>query len=424
MFSFFYNLALFLYLLLISPKLFYEYLFLGKKRLKLSERLGFKNYNFEINKNKKVVWIHAVSVGEAKAAKTLIRIIKDKMPQAYVIVSSITLTGHNEAKRSLDADFYIFMPLDFSWAVKRVLSFLRPNITIFVETDLWYNFIKYSKKYGAKTVLVSAKMSDRSYKRFSKASFFSKRLFSEIDLICTQNNRFKQFFKSLSPITTKVVTTGNLKYDDEIKLLTNAEKEEWKRKFKAEESQILAISSTHSPEEELILSRLSSIWSIFPKLKVMLAPRHPERFLHVKELLKAKSIDFGLYSDLKNIKGTEKVILIDTMGFLNVVYQISDLAIVCGSFTNKVGGHNILEPVFVNTPVFFGPFMHAQKDLQELVLNKRCGKKVFINNLKEEILNFFTADKVKENMRVACSSMISSCKGSSDNTWKEIESIF
>jgi 3-deoxy-D-manno-octulosonic-acid transferase len=383
-----YNFLLFLYLIFLLPRLIIDYLFFYKKKGNLLYRIGIKKYQFDIN-NKDVIWIHCVSVGESIACKNFLKLVKEKYPNSYVIISNTTTTGHIEAKKSLSlAEKHIYMPFDFSFIQKYYLKKLKPKIVIFVETDFWYNFLKYAKKYNSKIYLISAKMSKKSAKRYAKLSFFSKRLFSYFDLILCQNKTYFNRFLFAKASINKLKITGNIKFDNFKKLLNSDEKLALIDDLKLQNKKVLTIASTHTTEEEMILDEIKDIFFKIENLKIILAPRHINRIKEIENLLNQKKISFIKLSEIQNQKD-EKIILVDYIGKLINLYQVSDLAIVAGSFIKRVGGHNILEPIFLNTFTFFGPFMHSQEDLRKIALKYNLASQVKIENLSENILRFF-----------------------------------
>jgi len=375
----FYNAVLFIYFIIILPKALYEYIFYKKKKKDLLKRLGIKKYNFDSQNKAPIIWIHAVSLGETKAAASLLKKLKEFYPTSYIIISSVTETGHNIAKKCLNlADKFIYFPFDFSFSIKRLFSQVKPNIIIFIETDFWPNFIKEAKKNKSKILLLSAKISKKSLNRFIKFSIFSKNLFSCFDLILAQNAIYKErFSKFISE--KKIIISGNLKFTNFPEIYSKDYLKTWRNKTNNQNLKIVTIASTHDKEEEILIEKLKDIHGI----KILLAPRHPERFNEVYYKIK-KITSCSLFSKIDE-NDNSKVILIDQMGILNVLYQISDIAIVGGSFIDNIGGHNILEPAFVNTFVLFGPHMHVQKDLKEIVLQYNLGKEVSIDNLQDDI---------------------------------------
>ncbi len=412
MFSVFYDLILCLAMLFVLPKFYFDKVFKNKKRSHLLYRLGIKQYNIKVPDNKTVYWIHAVSMGETKACVSLLKKIKESNPDSFIVFSSVTETGHEQAKKELYfADFLMFLPFDFSWIMKRLMKSLHPSHVILIETDIWYNFLKHAKKVNAKTSIVSAKISEKSQKRLHWFKFFAERLFSNVDLICAQNDLYKNRF--LSVCNKKVIVTGNLKYDSDVEVLNNDEINSLK-KLVGED--VITVASTHHPEESLIFDVLSSVFEEKRSMRIFLAPRHPERFNAVKSLLSEKNISFVNLSEIENIKD-ERVIFVDTMGKLNLCYQLSKLAIVGGSFTDKIGGHNILEPVMLSCFSVFGNNMRSQEDMKNLVLENKCGKQLDIKDLERFIMYEFNKISDFQKNKEALLNIV---KGSLNNTFNAL----
>lgn len=380
MFSFFYNTCLMLLGLFAMPKFLLSW---SKYKGTILYRLGLKSPNLQLS-SAPIIWIHAVSAGETKAAIPLVAQLQQTFPSAQIVVSNTTRTGHMEAKKSLpQAKAHFFLPLDFSWIMRRLVKQISPSALFLVESDFWFHLVYHVKKAGGKIVLVNGKISERSYKRFQFFSYFTRKLFSLFDLLLVQNNTYFKRFSHLAD-THKIHITGNLKWDVQPDLLSSSQKEDLKERLKLANKTII-IASTHDPEEKWLLEKLDLLWQLFPTLKVLIAPRHPERFQNVSALLKKKNYSYALSSNPSQITGEEQVILIDQMGQLTKLYQIVDLAIVGGSFVSHVGGHNIFEPVSVGTPVLFGPHMHTQRDLQQQILAARSGQEITLDSLVETI---------------------------------------
>lgn len=380
MFSFFYNACLILLGLLALPKLLLSW---SKYKGSILYRLGLKSPNLQLS-TAPVFWIHAISAGETKAATALIAQLQHIFPSAQIVISNTTRTGHMEAKKSLpQAKAHFFLPLDFSWIMRRLVKQVSPSALFLIESDFWFHLIYHVKKIGGKVVLVNGKISERSYKRFQFFSYFTQKLFPLFDLFLVQNNTYFERFSHLIS-SHKIHITGNLKWDVKPDLLSSSQKEDLKKQLKLSNKAII-IASTHDPEEKWLLEKLDLLWQLFPALKVLIAPRHPERFQNVSSLLQKKNYSYALSSNPSQITGEEQVLLIDQMGQLTKLYQIVDLAIVGGSFISHVGGHNIFEPVSVGTPVLFGPHMHTQRDLQQQILADHSGLEITLDNLVETI---------------------------------------
>lgn len=384
--TFLYEISLVILAILALPKFLYDFFVQHKYRTNFQARLGI---GFpEINKGKHpLIWMHACSVGETKAIVPLARALKQMHPEAILLISSVTETGHEEALRSLPfAEHHVYLPFDFYWIISPILKKVKPDLVILSESDFWFNFLKAVKRAHGKLALVNGKISERSASRFRKMEFFAKPLFKLFDLLCVQNELYRERFLQAGANKDKIVVTGNLKFDDEHPQLTPEEVIQWRQKLGIDPTQlVLTIGSTHDPEEKMLLDILHPIWEHYPQLKVILVPRHPQRFKDVANLLENEHVPFITFTDINQRTGQEKVILIDAMGMLRMCYQLADLAIVGGSYVSHVGGHNILEPCWYGKPVIFGPYMEAQLELVKVVTEGKAGMQVFQHDLEKMI---------------------------------------
>lgn len=405
----------FLYLLLLFPKWVWTYFIKGKKLVGLWQRLGGQ---IPASLPKKVIWIHGVSVGEIKAAQPLYLELKKEYPEHAFVITTTTLTGQQEAKRSLKgADLYAFLPFDFKWLTRLWVKRLKPKLFLLVESDFWPNLLHQIERGGGKNILLNGKLSERSARRFGWVSFFSKRLFNRFSLLCVQSEEYRSRFLPLVSDPTRLHVTGNLKLDLQAAPIPDF----WVSIWKQATTPFLTLSCTHPKEEELLLSALQQgSWNFF------LVPRHPERFLEVEKLLEQKDLSFIKWSDLLAGRpyADEKVVLVDAMGQLPICYHFSRLAIVAGSYIETVGGHNILEPCLYGVPVFFGPHMFSQKELVRLALQAKAGKQVDLAHLRTQVERFFLHPQQQNQMREAALHLMQSSRGATQRTLQLLKSVY
>lgn len=391
----------------------------------MARRLG--NHFPEIQKGcRKLVWIHAVSVGETKAIIPLAKLLKVEYKDVLILISNVTETGHAEAKASLPfADYHVYLPFDFSWIIRPIIRRTAPDLVILSESDFWFNMLDEAKKRGALLVLINGKISEGSLRLFSKISFLTSALFNLLDLMCIQNEHYRQRFAQLTD-PKKLVVTGNIKLDAGYTPLTVGQRLSWKKALGIqEEDRVLVIGSTHDPEEKLFVHHLIELWKTFPRLKAILVPRHPERFNEVAVLLSKMAVPFRKLSDLEGwgSHSHEKMILIDKMGILRKCYEIADIACVGGSWTPTVGGHNILEPAWSGVPIVFGPYMHGQPELVELAAAYGCGIQVGEDQLGGTLNVLLTQDDKRESIGSLGLKLVSEMRGATNKTKKALDSL-
>ena len=412
-----YEIGLWIATLAALPKLLYNFFVKKKYHQSLPIRFGFKYPNFSKKKGKRI-WIHAVSVGETKAVSSLAREIKQRFPTSELIVSSVTETGHGEAKRSLPfADYHVYLPFDFDCLSRRIVKQAEPDLVVLCESDFWYHFLRRAKQNGAQLALVNGKLSERSTGRFAKVPFFSKRLFQLFQVLCVQNHLYLDRYLRAGAPEENLQVTGNLKFDEDYPHLRADEMAQWKNKLGIQPNQlVLTVGSTHDPEEKLVLNVLKEIRKNVPNLKVLIVPRHPDRFKEVAALIEKEGISFISFTDINHRTGQEQVILIDAMGMLRMCYQLSDVAIVGGSFTSKVGGHNVLEPCWYGKPVLFGPHMHTQVELVDLLKQYEAGRQVETDELAQVLEAWLKNPEQRNEIGQKGIKLIADIKGSKKKT--------
>ncbi|HXF29397.1 MAG TPA: glycosyltransferase N-terminal domain-containing protein, partial [Chlamydiales bacterium] len=311
-FSLFYEIACFFTFLAFLPKIAYKAVTKGKYRKNFWKRLGFGFPDIPRDDSSPLFWIHAGSVGETQAISALVKQLKNEVPNARFVISSITETGHETAKRIMPfATAHVYLPFDFFFTVRKVLSKARPDVVILAESDFWWRFLYEAKRKGAVILLASGKISPRSYERFKRFSFFSRKLFSLVDHYCVQDTTYQSRFLDLGVPASKMAVTGNIKGDVTFSALSPEEKAEIYKKFNLSEKDfLLVVGSTHAPEEEVILSALKPLLENNPRFKLMIVPRHPERFSEVKAICEKTNIAFATWTE-PTLHQYPKIIVVD-----------------------------------------------------------------------------------------------------------------
>ncbi len=413
-----YEIVLWLLAILALPKLIYAWIVQKKYRESLFKRLG-RQFPAIDKGNRKLIWIHVVSVGEVKAVAVLAKRLKKEFVDSVVVISSITETGHAEAKRAIpEADYHVFLPYDFYWIICPIVKKVKPDYVLICETDFWYNFLRASKKVGAHISLVNGKISKTSMNRFKRFSFFARPLFSLVDLFALQSRLYADRFEYLGIPEGDIVVTGNLKFDSKPIYLTNDEKSALRTQLGISDTdKVIVIGSSHDTEEAMLLGTLKNILEKDSNVKVVVVPRHPERFNEVARLI---TYLFGSCRRYTNPVSGSSVILVDAMGILGKCYQIARVAIVAGSYTQVVGGHNILEPLWFGVPTIYGPYMYSQPDLVEAVSNYQAALQVPIDCVEGEVKELLQDESKRMKMRDASFQLIESMQGSTERTMRAI----
>jgi len=322
------------------------------------ERLG--NYPSFAHDGRKVIWLHCVSVGEANAARPLVDALIEAFPGHRLVISTTTKTGHEHSANIFrdKADAVFYFPFDFKFSVSKALDNFMPDVVLLMETEIWPRFIREAKLSGARVVIVNGRLSERSVRRYGIARSFVQRVLSDVDLALMQNEKDAERIVSLGIGPEKVRTIGNLKFDHAVEANEEALTEEFRKRFAIDgETPLIVAASTHEPEEEWILESLDGI----DHFRLLIAPRHPQRFDEVAKLLEKTGRTFVRRSQPATEADRDaKIILLDTIGELRAVYPLADIVFVGGSLIPH-GGQSILEPATAGKAIITGPYTHNFK---------------------------------------------------------------
>ena len=325
-----------------------------------------------------VIWLHAVSVGETRAAIPLIKALRQAWPEHALILTNVTETGHETAGTIAELDLCLFFPLDLSFVVRRVLDRLQPTLIVIVETEIWPNLIRAAARRHIPLALVNGRISDRSYPRYLWWKPILAPLLQQVSRFCMQSAVDSERVIALGARPESVVTSGNLKFDMPMNL-AEADPVQLRLRYRLPKHLPLWIcGSTHDGEEAALLQCYRTLLEQGSELALILVPRHPPRVPSVCELLTDRNFPYRRRSQLtaaSPLLAKGEVLLVDTLGELLPLYAASDLVFVGGSLV-PVGGHNLLEAALVSRPVIFGPHMHNFREISGLILSAGAGAQV------------------------------------------------
>ena len=357
-------------LILASPML----LFKPKTRAGLKGKMGLLSDDLEtkLSVYKNSIWIHAVSVGEFNGAFPFIEAIKNKFPNHPLIVSTTTEAGQVMAKqRAGKIAQIIYFPFDLPWVVDRMLNLISPAAVVIFETELWPNFISSCHERGIPVVLLNARMSPRSFAGYKAIKQLIGPLLNKLTLIGAQTEAEAEHYKLLAGNIAPIKVFGNLKYDRPPNV-DGQKRDQLKKDLGIKEKELVLIAgSTHADEERTILDLYQKIKSKITNLKVIIAPRHPERFEEVAAIIKGFGYEAIRYSQSERFKNKNDIYLLDTIGVLADYYALASVAFVGGSLA-KIGGHNLLEPYLYGVPVVCGPYLDKTKETATILSDKKA----------------------------------------------------
>ncbi|MDQ3800805.1 MAG: 3-deoxy-D-manno-octulosonic acid transferase [Acidobacteriota bacterium] len=354
-----------------------RFIFQKKYAASFRERLGhLPDFDAE---GRPVVWLHSVSVGETQAARPLVKELLENFPEYKLVVSTTTLTGQRLAKEifAADAALVFYFPFDFRFAVRRALRKIQPGVVLLMETELWLNFLREASRSGAKIAIVNGRLSGKSASRYGWIPKTMRRVLRYVDLALMQTAADAERLTSLGISSTKVNVTGNVKFDQPLAVETeNRLTGEFRERFafSAPDAPLIVAASTHAPEEKWILDAFRTIYKSSPTGKpprLMLVPRHPERFAEVAQMIKNSGFDWARRSEKPSPRDkTAEIILLDSIGELRAVYPLAEIVFVGGSLIPH-GGQSVLEPAAAQKPIVTGFYtMNFEKIVREFLENE------------------------------------------------------
>lgn len=312
------------------------------------------------------VWLHAVSLGEIRAAAPLIRELQARWPDTPLVVSTMTETGA-EAARTLGVPHF-YAPFDYAFAQRAVLKRLQPKLIVVMETELWPNWAQVARACGVPMAVLNARLSDRSFRRYRRwGGTLLKQTLGRIGLICTQSSDDQARFRALAPevMHERIIDCGNIKFD-----VVQPEVQPWS----AGARPVWLAASTHEGEESLVLAAHSALLVEHPDALLILAPRHPERAQSVQSLISSYGLNAQHSSMGLTVAPETQVLLVDQTGLLMRFFAAIEVIFMGGSLV-ATGGHNPIEPAVFQRAVLSGPNVHNFRAVYRL-LNERNAVRV------------------------------------------------
>jgi 3-deoxy-D-manno-octulosonic-acid transferase len=362
MILFFYNLALLVVLVVGAPWWLFRLATTQKYRQGLLERLGLVPSRLRkqlagLGRERPLLWVHAVSVGEVLAVSRLVKTLDDALPEYLIVLSTTTRTGQALARERFGANRVFYCPLDLPWAIRAWLNALRPRLFILAETEFWPNLLSCCYRRKIPVAVVNARISDRSWPRYRWLRRLWRPFLNRLSRVLAQSQTDAERLKAIGCLPQRVTVAGNLKFDVRADDETDATR---LLKVLARNLRFIVAGSTLEGEETALLEAWPRLLQADPQLAMILAPRHPERFVAVAALLEKSGVAWVRRSDwrsapegsLKPLKPGQ-IVLLDTIGELASVYSLASVAFVGGSLI-PAGGHNPLEPAQFGVPIVMG----------------------------------------------------------------------
>jgi 3-deoxy-D-manno-octulosonic-acid transferase len=363
------------------PYWLYQVVRHGKYRRGFAERLGKLPARLTpARATSRVIWMHAVSLGEVLAVSGLAERMRSSFPRHRIVVSTTTDTGQDLARQRFGEENVFYFPMDFAFAIRPYLRSLQPEVVVLAETEFWPNFLRLAHASGARIAVVNARISDRSWPRYQRFRWALRKMLAQVDLFLAQTPRDGERLISIGAEPTRVQVSGNLKFDVSLPspppIVGSL-----RQSLQAEGAgPVLVCGSTVEDEEPLLLKAFENLRVGHPRAVMILAPRHPERFDSVAILLQQLGIPFHRRSSWQAEPLAGGVLLVDTIGELAALYGLADIAFVGGSLVPR-GGHNIIEPAQHGVAIVTGNHTENFRDIVGLFQNRDAVRIVGVSEL-------------------------------------------
>lgn len=421
-----YNLLLGLLLLILSPFWIILLLSARKYRAGFLQKSGFLPDEL-IKVFKSVssppVWFHAVSVGECLAVVDLVKEFHSRNSQLNIVLTTVTYTGQEIAKKRLgDIATVFYFPYDLGFITNKVISLVNPRLVVIVETEIWPNFAYNLCRRNIPLLLINGRLSPKSFNNYKKFRFLITGVLKCFTQFLMQADIDAERIIAIGADKEKVRVAGNLKYDIKPKF-TKVNIDELRQElYLSLNDKVLIAGSTHSGEEIILLNTYLKLKEKFSTLKLILVPRHPERYDEVIALLSSKDLKFGRRTLQNNLKDFS-ILLLDTMGELSGFYSIADIAFVGGSLIPR-GGHNPLEAAVYSVPSIVGPHTFNFLDITNYMLEAGAAMQVSDESQLYSVMFDLLADQdVYGKARESCLNVFKANGGATETTLQVMLSL-
>ena len=370
----------------------------------------------------RTIWVHAVSVGEVRSAAPLVAALVERYPKHRVVVTTMTPTGSQQVRDLLgERVSHCYVPYDLWDAVRRFLDRVRPEAAIIAETEFWPNIFAECGRRRIPLLLVNGRISQASLRGYLRVPKTTRAMLANADLLCAQTALDAQRLRNLGAPADLVHVTGNLKFDVELPAALLDEARELRDRW-GRNRPVWIAASTHPGEERKVLAAFAQLKLAFPKLLLVLVPRHPERFRAVAKLCRRRGLAVALRSQTQETFAPAAEVLVgDTMGELQRLYAAADVAFIGGSLVPH-GGQNLLEACAVNVPVVFGPHMFHFEEISAMALERGAARQVHdAAGLAAAVSLYLEQPDLRKAAGVAAHTLVTDNRGALARTLRHVE---
>lgn len=409
-------------MLVSLPYWLFQMVVRGKYRNGFAERMGGVPERLRLPAlDEQAIWIHAVSVGEVLAVAGLVEQLNSDV-RSRVLLSTTTDTGQALARRKFGEGQVFYFPMDFGFAIRPYLRRLRPRMVVIAETEFWPNFIRLAHANGARIAVVNARISDRSWPRYRRFRGLLQKVLGNVDLFLAQTREDAARLENIGAAGDRVRVTGNLKFDIPVPAVPEIVSKLRESIAANGSGPLLVCGSTVEGEEPILLKAFENVLVQHPRAVMILAPRHPERFNAVEELLAKMSIRFWRRSAWDGEPLSGGVLLLDTIGELSALYALADIAFVGGSLVPR-GGHNILEPAQHGVATVVGSYTENFRDIVSLFQSQEAVRVVGPSDLPLVMMELLNNDAERKALGQRAAETMRSQLGATARTVTELRKL-
>ncbi len=356
-------------LVIASPWLLYRSIRTHRYRAGLGEKLLGRVPKSDLP----TIWLHAVSVGEVQLLRTVVAGLQKEYPDAKFCISTTTESGMALADSLFPALTRFYLPLDFTWAVRSAMVRLKPRLLILVELEVWPNLIAQAKRYGCSVGIVNGRLSEGSFRGYRRFKLLFRSTFASLDFVAAQDLTYAERFVAMGTPEKNVADVGNIKFDGAVLDRNHPEIESRRKQLGLSPDHLVwVVGSTQSPEEKYAIDAFANLKNRFPTLRLIVVPRHPDRFEEVAKWLDESGLEYRRRSLAREIAEDHwEVLLGDTVGELRWWWGLADIAFVGGSFGER-GGQNMIEPAAFGVSTAVGPNTKNFRDTMRLLRDKNA----------------------------------------------------
>lgn len=371
-----------------------------------------------------VVWLHAVSVGEVQVLRTLIEILEKERPDLTLVISVSTDSGMDLAIKLFAKHHLFFTPFDFSWSVRRALRVTHPVLIVLAELELWPNWLLSAERVGCPVAVINARLSARSFKGYSRIPYLVRKCMQTIDWVGAQSETVATRFEKLGVPSNRLTITGNVKFDGATGDRLSPEVVLRRELLSlTTEHMVFLAGSTQSPEELLVLTTFLELAPRFPNLKLILVPRHVERFEEVAKAIETTGLPWARRSTSESV-GTDpnwRIFLGDSVGELRWWWGLANIGFVGGSFGDR-GGQNMIEPCAFGVATCFGPNTRNFADIVHLLLEEKASERLESpEELRPWIESMLIDSKKREAMSIQAIQVCQGHRGANQRSWENLQ---